>query len=80
MKEFKAFFIDIDINVKSEDLEKLVEYNEILRNEDPSFKCRIYCFYCKIHSLYNIWIARDIDRTKTRFLRRNHIHCLKKPI
>lgn len=69
MKQFKACFMDIDINAKSEDLERLVTINEKFRNEDPPFKCRIYCFH-----------SRDIDRTKTRFLQRNHIHCVKKPI
>lgn len=27
-----------------------------------------------------IVIAREIDRTKTNYLKRNHIHCIKKPI
>ena len=57
LKQYKACFIDIDINVKSEDLEKLVSINEKFRNEEPPYKCRIYCFH-----------SRDIDRTKTRFL------------
>ncbi len=69
LKTYKACFIDIDINVKAEDLERLVNVNEKFRSEDPPFKCRIYCFY-----------SRDIDRNITRFLQRNHIHCVKKPI
>lgn len=47
LREFKACFIDIDINVKGEDIEKLVAINAKFRMDDPPYKCRIYCFYCK---------------------------------
>jgi hypothetical protein len=72
-KNFKACFIDIDVNVKTDDLEKLVnlmtKFNEPDTPSSSNNKYKIYCLY-----------SRDIEKAKTRFLQRNNIQCVKKPI
>lgn len=48
-KEYKACFIDIDLQVNTECLEKFVSILNKLKTDDESFKSsQVYCIYCKI--------------------------------
>lgn len=81
-KEYRACFLDIDIQVSFENLEKFISIMSKLKTEDESFRCtKVYCLFCKLkYIIINRFIARDVDKNRTKFLQRNQVYCIKKPV
>jgi hypothetical protein len=47
-KQYKACFIDIDLNFGEDDLEKFVKLIQKVKLQEESFRTsQIYCIYCK---------------------------------
>lgn len=46
-REYQGVFIDIDTNVKGDDLERLTALHQKLKYEHEYFRPTIYCCFCK---------------------------------
>ena len=64
-KQYKACFIDIDVSIKSEDLDELVDVNESFRQQTPPYKCRIYCFHCNIKIFTDNFQQQEISTVRS---------------
>lgn len=64
-KEYRACFIDIDVNVRTDDLEKFVEQLNKFSNSQSVEGYQRYKVYC----LY----SREINKTKNKILTSDHI-------